>query len=43
MCVGRHIQRCRILVHVVNGDSPDPVGDYKAINQVRESISFMTD
>lgn len=33
-CVSRHIQRCRILVHVVNGDSPDPVGDYKAINQV---------
>ena len=30
----RHVQRCRVLVHVVNGDSPDPVGDYLAINQV---------
>uniref|UniRef100_I2CRT0 Gtp-binding protein obg n=1 Tax=Nannochloropsis gaditana (strain CCMP526) TaxID=1093141 RepID=I2CRT0_NANGC len=29
----RHVQRCRVLVHVVNGDSPDPVGDYTAINQ----------
>lgn len=32
----RHVQRCRVLVHVVNGDSPDPVGDYKAINQELE-------
>ena len=30
----RHVQRCRVLIHVVNGDSPDPVGDYQAINQV---------
>jgi len=29
----RHVQRCRVLIHVVNGDSPDPVGDYQAINQ----------
>ena len=27
----RHTQRCRLLVHVVDGSSPDPVGDYKAI------------
>jgi hypothetical protein len=39
MATSRHIQRCRILVHVVNGDSPDPVGDYKAINQARPSSS----
>ncbi|GJQ10927.1 hypothetical protein GpartN1_g2718.t1 [Galdieria partita] len=29
----RHVERCRLLVHVVNGDSPDPVGDYEAIRQ----------
>lgn len=27
----RHTQRCRLLVHVVDGSSPDPIGDYKAI------------
>ncbi|CAN0343516.1 unnamed protein product, partial [Phaeothamnion confervicola] len=27
----RHVQRCRVLVHVVDGGSPDPVGDYRAI------------
>jgi len=32
----RHVQRCRCLVHVVNGDSPDPVGDFIAINQELE-------
>ncbi len=25
----RHVQRCRALVHVVDGSSPDPIGDYK--------------
>jgi GTP-binding protein len=29
----RHIERTRLLVHLVNGDSPDPLGDYAAINQ----------
>lgn len=29
----RHIQRCRTIVHVVNGESVDPVGDFEAINQ----------
>ncbi|MEM7132461.1 MAG: GTPase ObgE [Chloroflexota bacterium] len=29
----RHIERTRMLVHVLNGDSPDPLGDYEAINQ----------
>ncbi|KAK9857228.1 hypothetical protein WJX84_010140 [Apatococcus fuscideae] len=27
----RHTQRCRLLIHVVDGSSPDPVGDWKAI------------
>lgn len=29
----RHIERTRLLVHLVSGDSPDPLGDYEAINQ----------
>ncbi|KAG2484430.1 hypothetical protein HYH03_016740 [Edaphochlamys debaryana] len=28
----RHVQRCRVLVHVIDGTSPDPIGDYSAIN-----------
>ncbi|CAK0783735.1 hypothetical protein CVIRNUC_006934 [Coccomyxa viridis] len=27
----RHTQRCRVLVHVIDGTSPDPIGDYNAI------------
>lgn len=29
----RHVERTRLLVHIVNGDSPDSMGDYEAINQ----------
>ncbi|MBW7883148.1 MAG: GTPase ObgE [Caldilineaceae bacterium] len=29
----RHIERCRVLIHLLNGASPDPVGDLEAINQ----------
>jgi len=29
----RHIERTRVLIHLLNGDSPDPLGDYTAINQ----------
>eukprot|EP01038_Epipyxis_sp_PR26KG_P006623 gene6623-9091_t len=32
----RHIQRCRVLIHVIKGDSEDPIGDYMAINQELE-------
>eukprot|EP00798_Chlamydomonas_sp_ICE-L_P000270 gene270-4016_t len=28
----RHVQRCRALVHVIDGTSPDPMGDFNAIN-----------
>ncbi len=28
----RHIERTRMLIHLLNGLSPDPVGDYEAIN-----------
>lgn len=27
----RHIQRCRSLVHVIDGTSRDPIGDYAAV------------
>ena len=29
----RHVERTRLLIHLLNGISPDPVGDYMAINQ----------
>lgn len=29
----RHIERSRILVHLLDGASPDPVGDFAVINQ----------
>jgi len=32
----RHIERCRVLVHLLNGLSPDPVGDWEAVNQELE-------
>ena len=34
----RHCQRARILVHVIDGSSPDPVGDYAAIQTELELI-----
>lgn len=35
----RHVQRCRVLVHVVSGDSLDPLGDYRAIQQELQLFS----
>ena len=29
----RHIERTRLLIHLLNGASPDPIGDFEAINQ----------
>jgi GTPase len=29
----RHVERCRVLIHLLNGASPDPKGDFEAINQ----------
>jgi GTP-binding protein len=29
----RHIERTRVLIHLLNGLSPDPLGDYDAVNQ----------
>jgi GTP-binding protein len=28
----RHVKRCRALVHVIDGTSPEPMGDFRAIN-----------
>ncbi len=28
----RHIERCKMIIHVVNGDSSDPLGEFNAIN-----------
>ena len=35
----RHIERTRILIHMINGDSPDPLGDFQAIQQELELFS----
>ena len=29
----RHVQRCRVLLHVVDGTAEDPIGDFHVINQ----------
>jgi len=29
----RHVERCRLLIHIINGESQDPLGDYDAIRQ----------
>jgi len=29
----RHVQRCRVLLHVVDGTSEDPIQDFKVINE----------
>jgi GTPase len=29
----RHVERTRLLIHLLNGLSPDPLGDYDAINE----------
>ena len=35
----RHVQRCRALVHVIDGTSPEPMGDFRAINLELELFS----
>lgn len=29
----RHVQRCRVLLHIIDGTSEDPLSDYRIINQ----------
>ena len=35
----RHVERCHIILHVVNGASPDPIADLKAVNEELRSYS----
>ena len=35
----RHIERCKIIVHIVNGDSEDPLRDFSAINNELQLFS----
>ena len=32
----RHVQRCKVLLHVIDGTSEDPIGDFKTINKELE-------
>lgn len=32
----RHVQRCRVLLHIVDGTSDDPIGDFRTINRELE-------
>jgi GTP-binding protein len=32
----RHVQRCKVLLHVIDGTSEDPLGDFKTINKELE-------
>jgi GTP-binding protein len=29
----RHVERCRVIVHIVDATSEDPVGDYRMVNE----------
>lgn len=35
----RHIERCKMIIHVVNGDSLDPCGEFDAINNELQLFS----
>jgi len=35
----RHIERCRLLVHLLNGAAPDPLAEFEQINQELSSYS----
>ena len=35
----RHIERCYMILHIVNGDSEDPIGDFVAINKELQMFS----
>ena len=34
----RHVQRCKVLLHVIDGTSDDPVGDFQMINEEVRTI-----
>lgn len=35
----RHVERCKMIIHIINGDAADPVGDYLAINRELQLFS----
>jgi len=40
----RHVQRCRVLLHVVDGTSEDPIGDFVTINEeLRKYDDFLAE
>lgn len=40
----RHTQRCKVLLHVVDGSSDDPVGDFNTINsELRQYDPFLAE
>jgi GTPase len=39
----RHVQRCKVLLHVVDGTSEDPIGDFRTINkELKEFDEFLS-
>eukprot|EP00549_Striatella_unipunctata_P001024 CAMPEP_0118675412 /NCGR_PEP_ID=MMETSP0800-20121206/1437_1 /TAXON_ID=210618 ORGANISM="Striatella unipunctata, Strain CCMP2910" /NCGR_SAMPLE_ID=MMETSP0800 /ASSEMBLY_ACC=CAM_ASM_000638 /LENGTH=533 /DNA_ID=CAMNT_0006570731 /DNA_START=276 /DNA_END=1874 /DNA_ORIENTATION=- len=40
----RHVQRCKVLLHMVDGSSSDPLGDFRIINkELQEYDRFLSD
>ena len=40
----RHVQRCKVLLHVVDGTSEDPIGDFNTINnELAQYDSFLAE
>ncbi|KAL3928834.1 MAG: hypothetical protein SGBAC_012474, partial [Bacillariaceae sp.] len=40
----RHVQRCKVLLHVVDGSSEDPIGDFNTINnELKEYDEFLAE
>ena len=38
----RHVQRCKVLLHVIDGSSEDPIGDFHTINrELKEYDQFL--
>lgn len=40
----RHVQRCKVLLHVIDGTSADPIGDFHTINkELKEYDPFLAE
>ncbi|HKZ82827.1 MAG TPA: GTPase ObgE [Anaerolineae bacterium] len=39
----RHVERTRVLIHLVDGASPDPLGDYRAIHAELSAVGHALD